>query len=198
MPVRADDVIRVTVTGQWTQGDIAQHVFHFINEGVLNVPDITVMESLDIFLEALYSTVEVYTSQSFTWGTFKVYNMTLDAPTGEQAFTTPVTGLGVEQALTFQLAPLISFPTGRKKTVGKKYMAAFTIACQDGANKVALTARDDMDDFGTALLAAFTAASQPFTPGAYRELTLIFTPFASYLSRQEIYTQRRRRAGEGE
>lgn len=197
MAVAPGQVIQVTLRGEWPGGDEAQQVIYLVNDGDSNAADADVLTAADLYMIDAYNDILTYVSNSFSWLTIRVYNITQDKPIGDQALSTTVTGTSVTQPLPYQCSGLVSFPTKKKKTVGKKYIPGLTEGAQDDANALLSAAVDDLQDLGDTLVDGFTAGGQEFIPGTYNLATQTFTKFESAIARGGIYTQRRRRPGVG-
>jgi hypothetical protein len=198
MTVSPLDVVRVTVTATVTDyPDEFQMVFHVQHGGASDNTDAGFMLFCDLWLKDLLDDFSTLTTDQITWERFEAYNVTKDIGVGEQALSGTITGQSTAEPLPYQSSALVTFPSLVKKVTGKKFIPGLTINDVDDGNFIDNDFFNALLAFAVTVLDGFSPAGQDYYPGMWSTLYERFVPALSAVVRSGVFTQRRRRLGQG-
>lgn len=197
MPVAVGDIVRVAAKMVYDGADEFINVYTVEHSGVSAVANSVFLTGMATELGSLYANIAQYVTSDLVPTSFTAYNVTQDAPIGEAAWS--VAGGFIESAepLPTQAAMLVSLATGVKKVIGKKFIPGLTIDDVTGGNVLVAAVQTALANFGAHLLTSFIVGGEDFNHGVQRSVGGAFRGFASAIARSGVFTQRRRRPGEG-
>lgn len=204
MAVSNDDILKVVMEVLLEDGTIAQNVFWFVAELAAQQSDASVLTAVETWIEALYSDGSSYLPSSMTQRVCWIDRMAWDP--GESkwvkeyfvGYFTPTIGFNdINEPLPNMSAPLITFPTSRPKSRGRKFIFPFAEDAQDATFLIAaaLTALTNMAD--EALDDIVLGPLNELIPCIVRVAADTVLKFDTAIVTNVLATQRRRRPGVG-
>lgn len=198
MAIFDGNVIRTTVEMEIDGANIVQNVFHWLYTGTTVIDDqVAVDDMRDHIQSGGFAILDIDITTRITFVGYSNFNLSLGAPLPFSPAVNPLAGLDVGESLPFQVAALLSFPTGVSRSIGRKYIAGYCESSTDGGGNI----------LGAPLgLLAGTAAVWILTPvvefgtgkfGNTDPAGLSFVPWSSFRLDTLFRTQRRRIPGVG-
>jgi hypothetical protein len=197
MTILGNDVIRIAVKMKNDLNDDVVNVYHAFYSGLASETDAALLGAIHSWLLGVYELYEIYMSDSITFVTCEVYNVTQDYPVGETGLGTFNQGQQTGEPLTAQLAPLSVFGTTVKKSTGKKFWPITTDERVSDGNTLNSEIIDTLAIISGILLTDPVFGDGYLSMGNYRPLTGQFIIWKNFVVRPGLYTQRRRRLGAG-
>lgn len=198
MAIFDGNVIRTTVECLIDNSSVVQNVFHWAYAGTTVIDDQTAVDDMRDHLEnGGYAILDIDQTTRLTYVGYQNYNLSLGAPLPFSPADDPLAGLHVGEALPFQTAALMSFPTGVSRSIGRKYIAGYTESGTGGggeldtlplarlASSAVVWLLNPVIEFGTASLGNTIPSG------------LSFWPWTSFRVDTLLRTQRRRIPGVG-
>lgn len=196
MTVQINDVLSVRAK-QLLDTERIMNTFYVKNTGGSSVNDSGALTGIQNWVHSIWNPNLGQLSTEWFSDTIQVYNVTQDAPLGEIAWGSALQGTNTNDSLPYQIAALVTFPTGVKRSLGKKYFAGFTEAGTDGAGIITSGLGGALANMAAAIMTGITAGTTTFTIGNYQLDLGVFVPYISALVETLLSTQRRRKPGVG-
>lgn len=191
------DCLLATVQMQWQGVDIFQSVFHARYTTASPETDDVVMTAVVVGLEAAFSQIDNLQHEDLVYLGTKFYNITQERPMGEQNWYSVPSPAETSEPLPLQCQALALFYTATKRSVGKKFIPAFTVSQVTDGQTLTTSAKVAVQDFADELLTARSTIDGEIAFGNWRDPVTYFIPWTSAVARAGVYTQRRRRLGVG-
>lgn len=198
MTVNNGDVL--TVVAVQSTGGVGEvlNTFTVACEMTASELDATVMADIATDLNASFAIIAAHQSVSHGYVRIDYYNVTQDKPMGSALWPTLVSGTdAVSELLPPQMAAQVNFPTGIKRSQGRKYLGGFGEAAQTGGGSLSSAALAACQDFGQQFIAAVPITSGTIRFGHFQTGTTVFRPWTSAIAVPLMATQRRRKLGVG-
>lgn len=196
MPVSPGQVIRVVAKMRQAASDLL-NVFEAFHTGVSVVADLDVMDDVATWLEALYTVLQPLMSDTLTFETYEVVNITTDTLIGEAAWPTLTAGGDVTTPSPMQCAALVRFPSNYMGSQGRKFIPGLTEG-ELGSNGLLTPAwQTALASFGLLVLSGLNIDGQLFLVGKDNVDKARFSTWQSYVVNDRAATQRRRVPGVG-
>lgn len=196
MSVTTNDVVRVTVHGNFNSLIAIQNVWYLRNDGGL-LADEEALEDFVEILEALYTLLAAILSTLLVIERIRAINLTQDTDVGQDLFVddTPGTDSGTSGAP--QVCYGINFATERLGSFGRKFFGPALEANLGTTGVLDAEALGDLADVGDFATSVQVATHSTWSIGILSTVTLGFLPFTSYSITPTGTTQRRRRLNVG-
>lgn len=195
--VQPNDVMKVTAQFTWDDTDIFQNVYHIQLTSLIAEDDADVVTQIAVWLDTAYTEFNWAVSTKLDYDQIEVYNVTQDRPMMTVPWPVLVQGAEVADPLPTQCAALVSFPTGVKRRVGKKYLAGMGEPYSIDGGKLAQALKDSLADFAVYMITTWAGGGMSLEAGVWNGLLMTFTQYASGLIDDLFRTQRRRVQGVG-
>lgn len=198
MTVSPLDVVKVTAV--FTYDDVSDiiNVFHYQNQGSSAVSDEDVLEDLVGELDGYYGALTSTWSSKIKPVRVELYNVTADMPIGSTPWPTLSDGESALESLPLQCSPLVSFPTGFPKAIGRKYLPPVDEAHNSHGGTLTAALLADMVAWAAAVIDGVTISGSIFKAGHVQKIGGAFVTWIASEIDSRIRTQRRRVVGVGE
>lgn len=197
MTVGVDDICKITATLLFASTNVIQNVYHVKNVGAAGVDEDDFASAAATWLDDAYTEFNPQMSDEVTYLNLNMYNITNDVPIGIYDWPVLTAGVNAGYCEPLNVAYLVAFQTGVKKSVGRKYFGGFSEANTQDGGVLDSVVYGTLGDAADILVAGFVADTQDFVAGNYREDPERFAEWTGYQVRTIAATQRRRRIGVG-
>lgn len=197
MTVQPDDIVRCAQHFTWDGSDDFVNVWHYQHQGSNPAADGDVMDDLASEIDGVTGALLTHQSTSLAYGLIEFYNITQDVPMGSRPHPVNTAGTGAGEPLPTQCAALLSFRTGEKKSVGRRYLAGFTETANDNGGELSSGLLTALATYAAACVTGSTIAGELFVPGHVRKATGAFSKWVLPVIDTLYRTQRRRVQGVG-
>lgn len=195
--VLVGDVVKVTAQFTWDDTETFQNVYYVKHAGSATATDIAFHNACAAWLETLYTPLLSYLSTKLDFDEVVTYNVTQDIPMITGAWPTLTQGSDAGDPLPTQCSALVSFPTAKKKVIGKKYIAGATETNNLSGGILSSAFKTALASFGAAVLSGYVSGTIVIDPGTYNVITGVFNELLTSLVDDLFRTQRRRVKGVG-
>lgn len=197
MTVEPLDIIRVTAKATLIATEDAQNVYYFQHGGDAPLEDPPVVAALASQINLAHDQVNGEQSTQLEYTTINLYNVTQRLLLDEVPWPGITSGTLGGDALPYQVAGLVTFPTALAKTLGKKFLAGFTEAGNGAQGTPAAEIITALGNYVVELLDLVVIGGHDFPIGHIRTDPLTFIAWATGLVESLWATQRRRKIGVG-
>lgn len=197
MPVTISDVLRATAKCSWG-GDDIQNVFHIQALASSASADSVILSDVIADLDNAFAAIQPFLTNSFSFDSVSVYNLTADSYLGEATWTTlTIGGDTTNNVLPVMNAALCRFPTQTLGSQGRKFLGGFTTGSLATYGELLSATFNAVTLFGTRILNGLTGTGWTGQHGNYVTATGTFRPYVRAIINTYWCTQRRRRPGVG-
>lgn len=196
MHVDQGDIVRVTARFEIYEEDI-QNVYHLQAGGSGLVVDAIFDAAVVDWLELVYNTLNTDISDEVDRLDIVIQNLTEGTPARFSQWDTYPTPTDTNTPLPLQCSALVTFPSDRVKSIGRKFVGGWTEADNDDPGIPTSGVLSALADFAAEVLTGFTVVAQDLVPGNWDNNTSTFSIWLFATVAQFWATQRRRRAGVG-
>ncbi len=198
MTVSNNDVIRTTVDMRYASVNVIQNTFHCRYTGASGVSEQSVVDAIRNEIEgALWTVVDGDLSLNLTFIAYLNFNVTQDAPMPDAIPVLVTAGINANETLPLQVAALMSFPSAVSRSIGRKYIAAYTEVSTSGAGVILVPELARLVTAASNLFGSFTILAGNGIFGNYVAVPPTFIPWTSSRVDSILRTQRRRVPGVG-
>jgi len=195
--VQPGHIVKVVQSYEWGASDIFQNVWYYKHSGSTAVSAEDVMEGLEAEIAGFAGFITPYQSTSLIYTTYEFYNATLDEPMGVLLDSYDNQGESGVDPLPTQCAALVSFATGVKKAVGRKYLPGLTEGSSVSGGDIVQAAINALIDWATAVVGGVTIDGNAFFAGHVNSKTASWVRWSLPIIDYLVRTQRRRVRGVG-
>lgn len=195
MTVVSGDIIRVTAKMTISGGDF-QNVYH-ARTGGGPVSDADVLTGMLNAMNASYNWIDDALPTALFFTTVAVWNVTQDAPLGEDDWPTLVNGLATGDIAPYQTSYLVRFGTLAPRSQGRKYLPPFAESFLTSAGEVSAAAVGHAANYANALVGDVDLGTWQYVFGNWSPSIPRFAPWVSSTADNVLRTQRRRVLGYG-
>lgn len=180
-------------------GEDVQNVYYYKHDGSSDAGELLVHAAIAVALDDAYDEIDALMTDDMTFDTIETYNVTQGAPINETAWPALTAGGAAGERMPSQVAALVTFPTGVRKSLGKKYLGVFTEAENDQFGQPIAALQTALAAFVTEVLAIVVADGENFIVGHIRKVAdeVSFIAWVSGIVESIWATQRRRKKGTG-
>ena len=195
--VGVGDIIRCTQIMTFAGSDEFQSVWYFQHQGSGTVTALVCMAGLEGEIAGWMGFITTDQRNALVYDGVDFYNVTQDEPMGFVADSQGNVGQNANQTLPLQCNALILFDGGVKKSLGKKYLPAYTETANDGEGQITVLALGNLVTFSAAVMSGVTVGGESFQCGHYRKVPDDFITWLTAKIDPQFRTQRRRVLGVG-
>jgi hypothetical protein len=191
-------VVRASVYGKWNLVSdlVNSYQFQLVSGGPVSLSQ--EISDLRTLLEDLYDLVKEFCNVVSVFQGFHAEHLNGNCGTGNVPFTAPIQGALTGDAIPPGVAALISFPTGVRRVVMRKYFGGLDSGVLDADGEIEATAYGDFNAVISYLMSPIVVGARTWRFGYQSPKTSTFeVPFTNVLHTTPAY-QRRRRPGTGE
>jgi len=195
MPNNQNDVIQLTMRMRISGADLMQNVWHFRVDDAAGLTDEELLADMQMWMQGVESQMDDLQHTSISYEVGKVYNLTQDRPVGPVAWYS-AGGAVAGDPLPSGVAALITFYTGVKRVVGKKFFGGLVETALTAAEWTSATLAT-LDDIALYFFTPTTIGGHGYTPVIYNRTLKTVAPILLYAIRSVPAYQRRRKPGVG-
>jgi hypothetical protein len=197
MTIQPGDVLRATFELTSSGGNTVQNVYYWQHVGANPVSDGDFIdECKDVLLDA-YAEIKSDMPSTVAFTRIAFFNVTQDDPIGEEDISGFGTGDGGATSLPLQVASLVTFTTGLRKSLGKKFFGPHVPGNVTGAGLPSAGLLANLADLATILITDLVANGETFVIGHYRYATSTFVRWLTAIVETLYSTWRPRKPGVG-
>lgn len=197
MTVQPGDVIRCTQHYIYDESDDFINIWHYKHAGASPVSDSEVIEGLLDEIDGVTGFLVPIQTELITYGLVEFYNLTQDEPLGSLPFTVNDDGSSAQEPLPTQCAALVTFRTGVKNAVGRRYVPGI---CEDNQSNGGDWSNDVLTalaSYAAGVIGDVTIDGNSFVSGHWRRVAETFVEWVTPIIDTLVRTQRRRVKGQG-
>ena len=191
------DTIKVVSSYKFQNSDLWQNVYYYRHGGSTPILMSTVATDLVDHASGALGFIIPFMNEEVYVQPWTIYNVTQDEPFGPEPEPDHDYGGNENEALPPQAAALMSFPTGLKRAVGRKYLPGLCENDNEGGGLMSTTLLAALADCAASLLNGMVVDGQQFPIGHVIKATGVFAPWISAYIDPLFRTQRRRVKGVG-
>lgn len=197
MTIQPGDVLRVTWEMQDAGGNTFQNVYYWRHGGIAPVADSVFLAAAAAHIDTAMVNLHPFQMDNVDPTVMKTYNETQADPLDDVDLSPLSGGSGGPDSLPFQVSGLVTFSTGLRKSLGKKYMGPIIRAATTGSGNLSPTLQTALAAYASQILTNLTAGGETFLVGHYRAATAVFVDWIGSIVENIFATQRRRKPGVG-
>lgn len=197
MTIVVDNVIRVTAKLKRGDVDDQVNVYHLKVTDVGTDDQQQLRDALVEYLESFYAIVNVDISDTLTYDSVEIFNVTTGDPEPTEPWTTLTIGLGDDEALPSGCCALMLGRTATGGVLGKKYLPTYTEPAQNGGVWTAPVLVRMLLAAAIWIAPFVSSTGSTFRPVVYSRLLEVAHIFTGALVNSVVAYQRRRKRGVG-
>lgn len=197
MAIPPGGIVRVTAVLNYAGLSELQNVFYMKNDGVDPISEDEFSSDTADFLEIAYADAQLVLNQDVLFDEIRFYDISNDSPMVSEDWPALVNGAGTTEASPLNACALVAFPTGVKRSVGRKYLSGIDQVHVKNGGALEATGLGNIQDWGDHLAGDYLAGGQVIEIGNWRPATDDHFAWQRAEARLIMATQKRRRIGVG-